>query len=196
MRPSSSSTALPLLRRWRAWQTQLQHHHHHQPQVLPLRPFAAAAASRTATHADVVESVAAALSRLGLNPGLGAEVCDGLLTVDLALQVGANKRLVALDITPRPPDVLAAQRNDPEPAATGRPRPSAPDTPQRAWALAQARRQALKAHGWRYVQLPAVEWLGAMGDHEEEDAMLRVRVLAAAEDDEGGGHVCGSGCSH
>jgi hypothetical protein len=160
------------------------------------RPFAAAAAAaaRTATHADVVSAVAAALSRLGLNPGLGAEVCDGLLTVDLALQVGADKRLVALDITPRPPDVLAAQRNDPEPAATGRPRPV--DTPQRAWALAQARRQALKAHGWRYVQLPAVEWLGAMGDHEEEDAMLKERVLAVAAEDDQGGHVCGSGCSH
>lgn len=115
-----------------------------------------------------------------------------MITVDLALQVKGD-RLVAVDITPRPPDVLAGSTGTDD-AATGRPRPAV-DTPQRAWALAQARRQALKAHGWRYVQLPAVEWLGAMSDPEEEEEILRGRVLAAAEDDEGG-HVCGSGCSH
>lgn len=210
MRVSPSSSALPLLRRWRAWQIQYHQQHHHQKQqqqVLLLRPFAAAASTTTTTHADVVSAVADALSRLGIRAGLQSEVCDGLLTVDLALQVPASKPsqkspvLVAVDVTPRPPDSLplggggGGRAPDPELAATGRPR-SAPDTPARAWALAQARSQALKAHGWRYVQLPAVEWLGAMGDAEEEEAMLRARVLLPAAEEGGGQHVCGSGCAH
>jgi hypothetical protein len=127
---------------------------------------------------------------------LGCEVCDGLVTVDIALHLDApppGERRVAVDVTPRPPDVLGGG------GGGGGDNPGGPaPTPQRAWALGQARRQALKAHGWQYVQLPAVEFLAARGDADEEEELLRRTVLAAPEPAAGGGgaHVCSSGCAH
>lgn len=180
------TSTLPLLRRWSAWQAV-----HHQQAYTGAAPTATTTTTTTTTHAAVVASVAAALGRLGVAAGLNADVCDGLLTVDLALQ-GPNGKLLAVDVTPRPP-------SDGDRGATAQ--GGRGGTPQRAWAMQQARRQALKAHGWRYVQLPAVEWLSALGDAEEEDVVVRERVLQAAEEEEGGGgggdgHVCGSGCGH
>jgi hypothetical protein len=200
--PARGSGALPLLRRWRAWQLErlAPPLTHQQARLATTTPTTAAASDQQraplpqtgVSHADVVASVAAALERLGVRPGLGCEVCDGLLKVDIALHLGTpHERRVAVDVTPRPPDTLGGD----DARGTGRQR--SPETPQRAWALAQARRQALKAHGWNYVQLPAIEFLGAMGNAEEEGELLRRTVLEPpAEGGGGGAHVCGSGCSH
>lgn len=206
------ASLLPLLRRWRAWQHQHQHQQHqqqhpiciastapppahdhqggHHPHQSTWRAHSAAAAAPPTTRADAVDTVALALERLGVKPGRDCEILGGLMTVDLAVHLPDQKRQVAIDVTPRPPE--GGGGDDDDRGATGRPR--SPHTPQRAWALAQARRHALKANGWHYVQLPAIEVLAAMGDEEEEEALVRERVLAAG--DEGGGHVCGSGCSH
>jgi hypothetical protein len=192
---------LPLLRRWRALQLARQQH---QPPVPASSPFSVPSRALTAAaaplrHADVVDRVAAALERLGVKPGRDAEVCDGLMTVDLAFispaagggSGGHQQQKVAVDVTPRDDD-----NADDGPAATGgRPRPA--QTPQRAWALMQARRHALQAHGWHYVNLPLVELVGVMGSEAEEDALVEERVLAAAADAAAKpGHVCGSGCNH
>jgi hypothetical protein len=212
MNPASSAP-LTLLRRWRAWQL-VRHHPFQQQQLLPQARFLATTSGSAPTtqtpppqtpqtqkrlsHADVVAHVAASLERLGVRPGLGCEVCDGLITVDIALHLdgeGSNgERRVAVDVTPRPADALGGGGGNEADAERGTGRPRSPQTPAGAWAMAQARRHALKAHGWHYVQLPAVEFLGAMGDAEEEEELLRRAVLAAAP--EGGDHVCGSGCSH
>jgi hypothetical protein len=202
MQRRATSAPLLLLRRWRAWQLE---HHHQQQQVIPAAAaFAAAAAAAaappsttttTTTHAATVSRVAATLERLGVRPGLGAEVCDGLMTVDIACLVngGAGQTTkVAVDVTPRDADPDEDGHQDS--ASTGRPR-SAP-SPQRAWALAQARRHALQAHGWHYVQLPIVEFAAAtLGDAAAEEAIVRERVVEAAKA-AAAQHVCGSGCSH
>lgn len=174
----TSTTTLPLLRRWRACQVAV---HHQQPYTTSNAP---SSTPTPTTHAAVVAAVAATLARLGVPAvGLNAEVCDGLLMVDLALQ--SKGKLVAVDVTPRPAAAAA------ESAAA-----AADDdaTPQRAWAMQQMRRQALKAHGWSYVQLPAVEWLSLLGDADEEDVFVRERVLKVVEEEDA--HVCGSGCAH
>lgn len=148
-------------------------------------PAAVELRAQQALHERVVADISSMLERMGLRPGIGCVVGDGLATVSLAVMAGDPPVQVAVDVVPAPVDLAPSSGGD-----------AARPMPQQHYVQSMVRRRLLQAHGWALVQIPRVEWLAlGRGSEQQRRAYLQER-LAEAVADGGGGHVCSSGCSH
>ncbi|MEW5301412.1 MAG: hypothetical protein WDW38_009627 [Sanguina aurantia] len=135
----------------------------------PAAPRAAAAG------AEVLSEVEALLLHMGITPGRGCIVGEGLAEVELGVFVNGVQIALELSGNADGSSKVLSLKADPKKFAEQRMKDS-----------------ILKAHGWTVVELPLGQWLSAKDNHARQHLLLEVLKAVMAEKEEQ--HKHSGGC--